>query len=269
MPGCRGSTSTAGRSSAPESPGRRRDHHRPAHPDPPMLAPPHNRLPRRGRCRLPPLTGPRTTGPRSPPSPQSARSRPARARELALIEAARDAGATWTRIAAALGARNRQTAQKRHADLARRCLRQPSVDTPTVHPGHGPGGTSQRRRWWRGCSSESMRPSAVSGRRRSAPPAALPRSALLPVRSPGVSVRLLSLGTRGTRRPTVSFHEKTAIEPPAIPLRWPHSGTWRPGGRTGLERRLDGGGLLQLDHPGARTRVQDDHGALNLLPTDR
>jgi hypothetical protein len=56
---------------------------------------------------------------------------------------------------------------------------------------------------------------------------------------------------------------------PAIPLRWPHSGTWRPGGRTGLERRLDGGGLLQLDHPGARTRVQDDHGALNLLPTDR
>jgi hypothetical protein len=50
--------------------------------------------------------------------------------ELALIEAARDGGATWTRIAAALGVRNRQTAQKRHADRARRCPRPPSVDTP-------------------------------------------------------------------------------------------------------------------------------------------
>jgi hypothetical protein len=50
--------------------------------------------------------------------------------ELALIEAARDAGATWTRIAAAMGARNRQTAQKRHADLARRHPRPQTVDTP-------------------------------------------------------------------------------------------------------------------------------------------
>jgi hypothetical protein len=55
--------------------------------------------------------------------------------ELALIEAARDRGATWTRIAAAMGARNRQTAQKRHADLARRCPCPPSVDTPTAQPG--------------------------------------------------------------------------------------------------------------------------------------
>jgi hypothetical protein len=55
--------------------------------------------------------------------------------ELALIEAARDGGATWTRIAAALGARNRQTAQKRHADLARRCPRPPSADTPAAPPG--------------------------------------------------------------------------------------------------------------------------------------
>ena len=55
--------------------------------------------------------------------------------EVALIEAARDGGATWTRIAAALGARNRQTAQKRHADLARRCPRPPSADTPAVQPG--------------------------------------------------------------------------------------------------------------------------------------
>lgn len=52
--------------------------------------------------------------------------------ELALIEAARDAGATWTRIAAALGARNRQAAQKRHADLAGRC---PPVSAPAVRPG--------------------------------------------------------------------------------------------------------------------------------------
>jgi Luciferase-like monooxygenase len=38
--------------------------------------------------------------------------------ELALIEAARDGGATWSRIATAMDARNRQTALKRHADLA-------------------------------------------------------------------------------------------------------------------------------------------------------
>jgi hypothetical protein len=49
--------------------------------------------------------------------------------ELALIEAARDSGATWTRIAAATGARNRQTARKRHADLARRHC-PPAVDAP-------------------------------------------------------------------------------------------------------------------------------------------
>jgi hypothetical protein len=49
--------------------------------------------------------------------------------ELALIEAARNAGATWTRIAAAMGTSNRQAAQKRHADLTRR-PRPPSVDTP-------------------------------------------------------------------------------------------------------------------------------------------
>jgi hypothetical protein len=58
--------------------------------------------------------------------------------ELALIEAARDGGATWTRIAAAMGTRNRQTAQKRHADLARRHPRPPSVDTPApqIPDGH-------------------------------------------------------------------------------------------------------------------------------------
>lgn len=51
--------------------------------------------------------------------------------ELAFIEAARDSGATWSQIAAAMGARNRQTAQKRHADLARR-RRPPAVDTPAA-----------------------------------------------------------------------------------------------------------------------------------------
>lgn len=57
--------------------------------------------------------------------------------ELALIEAARYGGATWTRIAAAMGARNRQTAQKRHADLSRRCPRPQSVDAPppALEPG--------------------------------------------------------------------------------------------------------------------------------------
>jgi hypothetical protein len=48
--------------------------------------------------------------------------------ELALIEAARDSGATWSQVAAAMGARNRQTAQKRHADLSRRHPRPPMAD---------------------------------------------------------------------------------------------------------------------------------------------
>ncbi len=50
--------------------------------------------------------------------------------ELAFIDAARSGGATWSQIAVAMGARNRQTAQKRHADLERRCTRPPSVDIP-------------------------------------------------------------------------------------------------------------------------------------------
>ncbi len=58
--------------------------------------------------------------------------------ELALIEAARSGGASWSRISAALGARNRQTAQKRHADLARRRPRPPSVDIPQAQPAPGP-----------------------------------------------------------------------------------------------------------------------------------
>lgn len=54
--------------------------------------------------------------------------------ELALIEAARHGGATWAQIATAMGARNRQTAQKRHADLSRRHPRPPRVDTPETRP---------------------------------------------------------------------------------------------------------------------------------------
>jgi hypothetical protein len=54
--------------------------------------------------------------------------------ELALIAAARDGGATWSQIAVAMGTRNRQTAQKRHADLNRRFQRPPSGLRP---PGKG------------------------------------------------------------------------------------------------------------------------------------
>ena len=52
--------------------------------------------------------------------------------ELAFIEVARRGGATWSQIAAAMGARNRQTAQKRHADLARRFPCPRSVDRPAA-----------------------------------------------------------------------------------------------------------------------------------------
>lgn len=63
--------------------------------------------------------------------------------ELVLIEAARDSGATWSQIAAAIGTRNRQTAQKRHADLSRRYPRPPLGDT--VQPG-APGRAGQDAR---------------------------------------------------------------------------------------------------------------------------
>jgi len=57
--------------------------------------------------------------------------------ELALVNAARDDGATWSQISAALSTPNRQTAQKRHADLARRCPRPPSADAPQAPPAPG------------------------------------------------------------------------------------------------------------------------------------
>jgi hypothetical protein len=61
--------------------------------------------------------------------------------ELAFIEAARSSGAAWSQIAAAMGARNRQTAQKRHADLTRHCSCPPAADTPAA-----PGAPQQQAR---------------------------------------------------------------------------------------------------------------------------
>jgi len=49
--------------------------------------------------------------------------------ELRLIQAARDGGATWQQIAAALGIKTRTGAQKRYADLSRRWPRPPAEDT--------------------------------------------------------------------------------------------------------------------------------------------
>ena len=49
--------------------------------------------------------------------------------ERDLIQAARDGGATWQQIAAALGIKTRTGAQKRHADLARRWPGPPAQDT--------------------------------------------------------------------------------------------------------------------------------------------
>jgi hypothetical protein len=49
--------------------------------------------------------------------------------ELDLIQAARNGGATWQQIAAALGIKTRTGAQKRHADLSRRWPRPPAEGT--------------------------------------------------------------------------------------------------------------------------------------------
>jgi hypothetical protein len=57
------------------------------------------------------------------------------AAELAALEAARAAGATWGQIAAVLGMRGRTGAQKRHSDLARR---RPRVMPGTTPPPGGP-----------------------------------------------------------------------------------------------------------------------------------
>jgi hypothetical protein len=123
--------------------------------------------------------------------------------ELAFIEAARSGGATWSQIAAAMGARNRQTAQKRHADLARRCPSPPSVDTPpppeprrretghddrpasTSGPGNSPaparaGKTAPDRRKDRPPSPAVRAPAAAGAAASSAPPARSQRKQPLP-----------------------------------------------------------------------------------------
>jgi len=64
--------------------------------------------------------------------------------ELDLIGGARDGGATWQQIAAAMGIRTRTGAQKRHADLSRRYRAVPQDETPQPVPaeaGHAQDGT--------------------------------------------------------------------------------------------------------------------------------
>jgi hypothetical protein len=88
--------------------------------------------------------------------------------ELALFEAARDSGATWTRIAAATGVRNRQTAQKRHG---------PPPSPPQI-PDASPRPRHPRRKsaGERGCSSEEHASARWRERPVSGPPAAYARA---------------------------------------------------------------------------------------------
>lgn len=94
--------------------------------------------------------------------------------ELAFINAARGGGATWSQVAAAMGARNRQTAQKRHADLARRHPCPPGVDIPPPagpvqkETGHddGPAAGDPPTR------ARARKPATASGNGRPAAPAA-------------------------------------------------------------------------------------------------
>jgi hypothetical protein len=88
--------------------------------------------------------------------------------ELALMDALRDAGVPWGQVAAAMGAARRQTAQKRHADLAARHPAPTSEDAPPAAapphdlPGAGDAGEAPRPRTdeeW----SASMRHRPVPG----------------------------------------------------------------------------------------------------------
>lgn len=109
--------------------------------------------------------------------------------ELRLIQAARDGGATWQRIAAALGIKTRTGAQKRHADLSRRWARPPAEDTifpqtpvrgrpDPAQPAPAPGAAS---------SDDSAGPAAP---RCPAPAPAHARSAP-PARKPGTGIKHL------------------------------------------------------------------------------
>jgi hypothetical protein len=68
--------------------------------------------------------------------------------ELALMDALRDSGVPWGQVAAAMGAARRQTAQKRHADLAARhpvpAGGAPAAPPSPDLPGDGDAGESPR-----------------------------------------------------------------------------------------------------------------------------
>ena len=114
--------------------------------------------------------------------------------ERDLIQAARDGGATWQQIAAALGIKTRTGAQKRHADLSRRWARPPAEDTIV------PPAPAQRR-------PEPARPAPAPGI--TSPPAPA-----RPVTPPAVSPPV--------PEPTPA-HAR-----PAPPARKPGTGTKRP-----------------------------------------
>jgi len=107
--------------------------------------------------------------------------------ELRLIQAARDGGATWQQIAAALGIKTRTGAQKRHADLSRRWPRPPAEDTivPPSPPQQRPDP-----------AQPAPAPAAASARVSAGPPPAHGRPAP-PARKPGT-------GTRHPPDPTIT-----------------------------------------------------------------
>ena len=106
--------------------------------------------------------------------------------ELRLIQAARDGGATWQQIAAALGIKTRTGAQKRHADLSRRWPRPPAEDTtvpqtPQRQPDPAPPAPAP--------GTASTRGSAGPAAPRAASTAPAPASPAPPARKPGTGTR--------------------------------------------------------------------------------
>ena len=139
--------------------------------------------------------------------------------ELDLIQAARDGGATWQQVAAALGIKTRTGAQKRHADLSRRWPRPPAEDTifPQAPPRHRP---------------DPAQPAPAPGRRkRSQPrrPSRLPRTSpdrprrkpaphhLHPSPAPAPGTRR----TRKSRPPSSAMASTTSSRHPATPTPGP------------------------------------------------
>ena len=107
--------------------------------------------------------------------------------ELRLIQAARDGGATWQQIAAALGIKTRTGAQKRHADLSRRWPCPPAEDTtvpqtpPQRQPDPAPPAPAP--------GTASTRGSAGPAAPRAASTAPAPASPAPPARKPGTGTR--------------------------------------------------------------------------------